>query len=367
MQLGNIKSSKASKTGMLWGGSVWVTDREFAKLLIENGCYGNSMGSRLSLDVTSSDSSKKSLEELGSSSEHSPNKEGHFLDMPSYPTVRSEDASAYEELASNRGSPPTEDGPPRKKQRLQHTKSSTALLLDSVLLNIGSCHHLLLEEAFYLAQRSCLIVHTADGLLMSIEDLWRKMIECDVNLSIKYLAYECFRSKGWVPKCGMKFGVDYLLYKGGPMYFHSSFGVIVRDMALEKMEQEVGGADTASKVGGSEMEAAEMKGTETGTVKMGGVEIEKCKGGAGSLQADDVSFCSEQSFHGKGTLSWKDVLSASRVNEGAKKDLIICYVRRKWECPLISGNECLLSIGSDCHNIKCLVTKRWLIDKDRLL
>ncbi|EGS17590.1 uncharacterized protein CTHT_0069270 [Thermochaetoides thermophila DSM 1495] len=44
---------------------------------------------------------------------------------------------------------------------------------------------------------------------------------------IHYAVYHHFRSLGWVPRHGIKFGVDWLIYQRGPVFDHSEFGVIV--------------------------------------------------------------------------------------------------------------------------------------------
>jgi len=44
---------------------------------------------------------------------------------------------------------------------------------------------------------------------------------------VNYVAYHHYRSLGWVVKGGIKFCVDYLLYKRGPVFSHAEFGVVV--------------------------------------------------------------------------------------------------------------------------------------------
>jgi hypothetical protein len=44
----------------------------------------------------------------------------------------------------------------------------------------------------------------------------------------RYAAYHHLRSMGWVPKSGVKFGVDFLAYRKGPEFYHSSYSVMVR-------------------------------------------------------------------------------------------------------------------------------------------
>ncbi|KAG1746683.1 uncharacterized protein EDB91DRAFT_1049125 [Suillus paluster] len=44
---------------------------------------------------------------------------------------------------------------------------------------------------------------------------------------VSYIAYHHYRSLGWVVKSGIKFCVDYLLYKRGPVFQHAEFAIVV--------------------------------------------------------------------------------------------------------------------------------------------
>lgn len=44
---------------------------------------------------------------------------------------------------------------------------------------------------------------------------------------INYAVYHHFRSLGWVPRHGIKFGVDWIIYQRGPVFDHSEFGIMV--------------------------------------------------------------------------------------------------------------------------------------------
>jgi tRNA-splicing endonuclease subunit Sen2 len=52
-------------------------------------------------------------------------------------------------------------------------------------------------------------------------------LEPDDGFLVHYAAYHHFRSLGWVPRAGIKFGVDWLLYTRGPVFDHAEFGLIV--------------------------------------------------------------------------------------------------------------------------------------------
>ncbi|KAK4224268.1 tRNA intron endonuclease [Podospora fimiseda] len=50
--------------------------------------------------------------------------------------------------------------------------------------------------------------------------------------------YHHFRSLGWVPRHGIKFGVDWLLYQRGPAFDHSEFGIVVMPAYTNKLWDE---------------------------------------------------------------------------------------------------------------------------------
>ncbi|RSL89050.1 hypothetical protein CEP51_001388 [Fusarium floridanum] len=52
-------------------------------------------------------------------------------------------------------------------------------------------------------------------------------LQPDDNFLVHYAVYHHFRSLGWVPRGGIKFGVDWLLYTRGPVFDHAEFGLIV--------------------------------------------------------------------------------------------------------------------------------------------
>ncbi|KHN94980.1 Endonuclease TnsA, Hjc/tRNA endonuclease [Metarhizium album ARSEF 1941] len=52
-------------------------------------------------------------------------------------------------------------------------------------------------------------------------------LEPDDGFLVHYAVYHHFRSLGWVPRAGMKFGVDWLLYARGPVFDHAEFGLMI--------------------------------------------------------------------------------------------------------------------------------------------
>ncbi|OHF01764.1 tRNA intron endonuclease [Colletotrichum orchidophilum] len=52
-------------------------------------------------------------------------------------------------------------------------------------------------------------------------------LQPDDGFLVNYVVYHHFRSLGWVPRAGIKFGVDWMLYAKGPVFDHAEFGAIL--------------------------------------------------------------------------------------------------------------------------------------------
>nr|XP_020515766.2 tRNA-splicing endonuclease subunit Sen2 [Labrus bergylta] len=96
-------------------------------------------------------------------------------------------------------------------------------------LSLTEYLQLSLEEAFFLVYSlGCLSVYLHQEPL-SILQLWRKFRSLRPNFISTYAAYQHFRSRGWVPKVGggAKYGVDLMLYRKGPPFYHASYSVVI--------------------------------------------------------------------------------------------------------------------------------------------
>ncbi|KAM9408511.1 tRNA-splicing endonuclease subunit Sen2 [Pholidichthys leucotaenia] len=96
-------------------------------------------------------------------------------------------------------------------------------------LSLTEYLQLSLEEAFFLVYGlGCLSVHLSQEPL-SVLQLWRKFRSISPQFVSSYAAYHYFRSKGWVPKGGggAKYGVDLMLYRKGPPFYHASYSVVI--------------------------------------------------------------------------------------------------------------------------------------------
>ncbi|KAF9045704.1 hypothetical protein BDZ89DRAFT_1007929 [Hymenopellis radicata] len=104
---------------------------------------------------------------------------------------------------------------------------------------------LTLSEAFFLIWNfDCLTVwDSVTHELMSVESLWNTFqqvhlqppipdaplqpLQLDNPFLINYMAYQHYRALGWVVRGGLKFCVDYLLYKRGPVFAHAEFALVI--------------------------------------------------------------------------------------------------------------------------------------------
>ena len=71
---------------------------------------------------------------------------------------------------------------------------------------------------------------SSSGVPLPLVELWRLFRSFDSRFPSKYVAYHYYRSRGWVPRCGLKFGVDFLLYVHGPRDYHATFSLVVEEV-----------------------------------------------------------------------------------------------------------------------------------------
>ncbi|ORY95767.1 tRNA intron endonuclease [Syncephalastrum racemosum] len=89
-------------------------------------------------------------------------------------------------------------------------------------------------EAFFLVYAlDALQIHlSTPESLLSIEACWRLFSEgfrgsCVNTFSVQYAVYHHYRSLGWAPKAGSKFGVDWVLYRPSRKHHHADYAVVV--------------------------------------------------------------------------------------------------------------------------------------------
>jgi len=84
-----------------------------------------------------------------------------------------------------------------------------------------------LLEALYLYDRGILKIVYRDGEAIGREELLRHCRKNYVNFDDKYLVYKDLRDKGFVVLSGLKFGVDFAVYRKGPGLEHAPYLVDV--------------------------------------------------------------------------------------------------------------------------------------------
>ncbi|XP_060036664.1 tRNA-splicing endonuclease subunit Sen2 isoform X2 [Erinaceus europaeus] len=137
---------------------------------------------------------------------------------------------------------------------------------------------------------------------LTIMQLWKAFSTAQPTFRTTYMAYHHFRSKGWVPKVGLKYGTDLLLYRKGPPFYHASYSVVI-EMVNERFQ--------------------------------------------GSLHRP---------------FSWKSLAALSRVSVNVSKELLLCYLIKpetmadqEMESP-----ECMKHI-----KVQEVILSRWVSSRER--
>ncbi|KAM9963912.1 hypothetical protein ACTFIW_005553 [Dictyostelium discoideum] len=64
---------------------------------------------------------------------------------------------------------------------------------------------------------------------MTIQECWKEFQTNESSFISKYITYHYFRSLGWIPRSGIKYGCDYILYKLKPDLIHAQYGIIIQN------------------------------------------------------------------------------------------------------------------------------------------
>ncbi|PVU95497.1 hypothetical protein BB561_001802 [Smittium simulii] len=94
-------------------------------------------------------------------------------------------------------------------------------------LQLTPCETLYLSTAV-----GCLTILDKFNNEFSLEAVWKLLFQTESNsilwsnkLLVEYAVYHFYKSRGWIVKNGLKFSVDFVLYKSGPQSSHSEYSV----------------------------------------------------------------------------------------------------------------------------------------------
>jgi hypothetical protein len=67
---------------------------------------------------------------------------------------------------------------------------------------------------------------------LSLSQLWRRFYSLKRQFLTNYRAYQHYKAGGWVVRCGLGYGVDFLLYFQGPQKYHSTYASFLLSFSL---------------------------------------------------------------------------------------------------------------------------------------
>jgi len=153
-----------------------------------------------------------------------------------------------------------------------HRKRFTKHKNTNIEFEVNEFLQLGLEEAFFLQHAlHCLKLVDEDGEEITVDHAWKLFTEIEPHFKYSYASYHYYRSYGLTPKYGLKYGVDWVLYRRGPTLFHADRAIIIHVVDMETKKP------------------LEMKPAQR-------------------------------------SLSWLNLLNINRVSEQVKKGLVICIV-----------------------------------------
>ncbi|XP_076084588.1 tRNA-splicing endonuclease subunit Sen2-like isoform X2 [Mytilus galloprovincialis] len=125
-----------------------------------------------------------------------------------------------------------------KRRKLSRKKKKWRPVLKKDPFFVKENLHLSFEEAFFLSYGlGCLVVKDDNERTPDLTEMWETFSSKQQTFIPNYIAYHYYRSKGWVPKTGLKFGSDFIIYKEGPAFYHGSYSVIVKMVWEDSLEE----------------------------------------------------------------------------------------------------------------------------------
>ncbi|XP_065175523.1 tRNA-splicing endonuclease subunit Sen2-like [Sycon ciliatum] len=210
----------------------------------------------------------------------------------------------------------------------QDEKTEAVTISDHYHLPFRERLVLTVEEAFFLHfALGCLDVYVIDdgngkeSTSFSTRELWLTCCRVQTGFLYRYVVYHYFRAKGWVCRPGLKFGVDFLLYRTSPEFYHSEYGVVIS-------------RDTGEEQSSSPSTSAPS-----------------------SLNSPTV--CSVPPAWPP---SWLDLIRVGRVGEGVMKTIILAVVLRPGHLPTEDA-DCFDHLHE--FSVQELVLDRWVPSRTR--
>eukprot|EP01112_Ceratiomyxa_fruticulosa_P014475 TRINITY_DN4145_c0_g1_i2.p1 TRINITY_DN4145_c0_g1~~TRINITY_DN4145_c0_g1_i2.p1 ORF type:complete len:385 (-),score=75.59 TRINITY_DN4145_c0_g1_i2:128-1234(-) len=327
-----------SYTGVFITSGVWIVDREEGLDLYSCGFYGKGLLSR----------GGPNFYESGSSRPNAGNSSGFHIKHTKRVKVSREIVSNNN--SNNNNSSSSSSSTPHKththksnpEKQPSNTNANTNTKLHEEYLQLS-----LVESFFLMYGLGCLriikpipdhsneseedvlqspLFHQNSFQELSIKQCWTIFCETQHNFPYLYTVYHHYRTHGWTPKSGLKYGTDFVLYQQGPSVFHAQHTIVVitipeKELSCVNHQEEQGESSSSD-------------------------QWEKI------VPKDNVSLVQR-------TLSWGVLNNLNRVSEQVAKGLIVCYVvlpeRIKSDTPL-----CL-------RDFKILPVKvsRWMPSKTR--
>lgn len=90
-----------------------------------------------------------------------------------------------------------------------------------------------LDEAFFMhyalgALTLVVTSHDQPPRILETSEIWQRMCASRHDFPLLYVCYHHFRSKGWIPRTGLQYGVDFVLYQKHPALAHSDYSVTIQ-------------------------------------------------------------------------------------------------------------------------------------------
>ena len=66
------------------------------------------------------------------------------------------------------------------------------------------------------------------------QEFWAHCLAVRGDFAVLYAGYTHFRSKGWIPRTGLQYGAEFVLYQKHPALAHSEYAVLVLPLFQER-------------------------------------------------------------------------------------------------------------------------------------